>query len=272
MTASRPAGKRRGGESELKRPNTTLRKLPAGTRPVPENEPDQLAPGASERGSGGAKASATSGGVVRPDASRCDARSSRAVGATKSPNFVPPDTCGLPIAHLAGVAFVTFASTSQPLGVICRRRTSSPKPTPPSPSSSLVPIRMICGGAAATPSFSPPQADPPTATALSTSKNTASDDRLRNVDQLTSDVQHIRGHSRMLAQPKAASFARRLVVPCRAGTTPWRTDTGTGRPLASLLTSRSTSGLPVMLMGHWSSLQLAPGALRSRLLRQRAGV
>src|SRR5918995_6331888 len=62
-----------------------------------------------------------------------------------------------------------------------------------------------------------------------------------------------------------------LVLPCRAGTTPGRTDTGTG-PLASLLTSRSTSGLPVMLTGHWSSLQLAPGALRSRLLRQRAGV
>lgn len=97
VTASRPAGKRRGGESELKRPNTTLRKLPAGTRPVPENEPDQLAPEASERGNGGSKASATSGGVVRPDASRCDARSSRPVGATKSPNFVPPDTWGLPI-------------------------------------------------------------------------------------------------------------------------------------------------------------------------------
>jgi hypothetical protein len=53
-------------------------------------------------------------------------------------------------------------------------------------------------------------------------------------------------------QPNAASFARRLVLPCRAGTTPGRTDTGTG-PLASLLTSRSTSGLPVMLTGHWST-------------------
>ena len=39
-----------------------------------------------------------------------------------------------------------------------------------------------------------------------------------------------------------------------------------------LLTSRSTSGLPVRLTGHWSSLRLVPGALRSRLLRQRAGV
>src|SRR5262249_40422339 len=79
------------------------------------------------------------------------------------------------------------------------------------------------------------------------------------------------GHSGTLAQPNAASFARRLALPCRAGTTPGRTDTGTG-PLASLLTSRSTSGLPVMLTGHWSSLQLATGASRSRLLRQRAGV
>src|SRR5215208_5057873 len=94
VLASRPAGKRRGGEAELKRPNATLRKLPAGTCPVPANAPDQLAPGASERGSGGSKALATSGGVVRPDASSRNARSSRALGATKSPNFAPPDTCG----------------------------------------------------------------------------------------------------------------------------------------------------------------------------------
>src|SRR5215208_5758223 len=46
VLASRPAGKRRGGEAELKRPNATLRKLPAGTCPVPANAPDQLAPGA----------------------------------------------------------------------------------------------------------------------------------------------------------------------------------------------------------------------------------
>src|SRR5215210_1487852 len=56
------------------------------------------------------------------------------------------------------------------------------------------------------------------------------------------------GHSCTLAQPNAASFARRFVLPCRAGTTPWPTDTGTGRPLTSLLTSRSTSGLLVMPM------------------------
>src|ERR671924_51566 len=76
---------------------------------------------------------------------------------------------------------------------------------------------------------------------------------------------------RTLAQPNAASFARRLVLPCRAGTTPGRTDTRSGR-LASLLTSRSTSGLPVRLTGYWSSLRLVTGALRSRLLRRRAGV
>src|SRR5439155_13971133 len=79
----------------------------------------------------------------------------------------------------------------------------------------------------------------------------------------------LRGHSRALAQPNGASFARRLVLPCRAGTTPGRTDTRSGR-LASLLTSRSTSGLPVRLTGYWSSLRLVTGALRSRLLRQRA--
>jgi hypothetical protein len=73
------------------------------------------------------------------------------------------------------------------------------------------------------------------------------------------------------AHPNAASLARRLVLPCRGGTTPGRTDTRSGR-LASPLTFRSTLGLPVMLTGHWSSLQLATGALRSRLLRQRAGV
>ena len=42
--------------------------------------------------------------------------------------------------------------------------------------------------------------------------------------------------------------------------------------MASAPTFRSTSGLPVRLTGHWSSLQLATAALRSRLLRQRAGV
>jgi hypothetical protein len=91
------------------------------------------------------------------------------------------------------------------------------------------------------------------------------------VPSLRPTAGRLRSSDRTLAQPNAASFARRLVLPCRAGTTPGRTDTGTG-PLASLLTSRSTSGLPVMLTGHWSSLQLATGALRSRLLRQRAGV
>ena len=89
-------------------------------------------------------------------------------------------------------------------------------------------------------------------------------------------LQHTQSEPRLdigatLAQQSAASRARRLGLPCRAGTTPGRTDTGTG-PLASLLTSRSTSSLPVMLTGHWSSLPLATGALRSRLLRQRAGV
>jgi len=69
----------------------------------------------------------------------------------------------------------------------------------------------------------------------------------------------------------ASRGARNFVLPCRAGTTPGPTDTGSG-PLASLLMSRSTSGLPVMLTDHWSSLQLVPGALRSRLLRQWAGV
>ena len=38
------------------------------------------------------------------------------------------------------------------------------------------------------------------------------------------------------------------------------------------LTSRSTWGLPVRLTGYWSSLRLVTGALRSRLLRQRAGL
>ncbi len=84
-------------------------------------------------------------------------------------------------------------------------------------------------------------------------------------------VMRVPSRESTLAQPNAASFAPRLVLPCRAGTTPGRTDTRTG-PLASLLTSRSTSGLPEMRAGHWSSWQLAPGALRSRLLRQRAGV
>ena len=81
-----------------------------------------------------------------------------------------------------------------------------------------------------------------------------------------------RGSSeRTLAQPNAASFARRLVLPCRAGTTPGPIDMRSGR-LAPLLTSRSTLGLPVRLTGYWSSLRLVTGAWRSRLLRQRAGV
>ena len=83
-------------------------------------------------------------------------------------------------------------------------------------------------------------------------------------------VAAVKEHSCTLGHPNSASFARRFVLPCRAGTTPGRTDTRTG-PMASLLTSRSTSGLPVMLTGHWSSLQLAMGASRSRLLSQRAG-
>jgi hypothetical protein len=40
--------------------------------------------------------------------------------------------------------------------------------------------------------------------------------------------------------------------------------------LTSLRTSRSTSLSPVKLTGYWSSLRLVTGALRSRLLRQRA--
>ena len=218
--ASRPTGKRRGGESELKRPKTTLRKLPAGTCPLPANVPDQLAPGASERGSGGSKALAISGGVVRPDAASRDACSSRAVGATKSPNFVPPDTCGLPIVHLAGVAFVTFASTRHPLGVMCSPRTSSRKPTPPSPSSSLEPTRMVCGGAAPTPSLLPPQADPATATALSTSKKAASNEQLRNADQLTSDIQECRGtfpHTRARERPRPSSQPASCRAPMTSG-------------------------------------------------------
>jgi ribosomal protein S18 acetylase RimI-like enzyme len=65
---------------------------------------------------------------------------------------------------------------------------------------------MICGGAAATPAFSPPHADPATATALSTSKKAASDERLRNADQLTSDVQNVRGRSRTPAHAILPSF------------------------------------------------------------------
>ena len=42
--------------------------------------------------------------------------------------------------------------------------------------------------------------------------------------------------------------------------------------MATALTFGSTSGLPVRLTGHWSSLPLVPGALRSRSLRQRAGL
>ena len=42
--------------------------------------------------------------------------------------------------------------------------------------------------------------------------------------------------------------------------------------MTGLMTSRSTSRSPVMLTGHWSSLRLVTGALRSRLLRKRADV
>ena len=181
MTATRLAGSCRGGMSELKRPNATLRKLPAGTCPAPPNEPDQLAPGGSERGSEGSKKLAIKGGVVRPDASSRDACSSWALGATKRPNFVPPETCGLPIVHLTGVAFVTLASTRHPPRSMCSRRTSSWKPIPLSPSSSVVPIRTICGGAAVICSCSPPQEDPATTRALSANQKAASDAPPRNV-------------------------------------------------------------------------------------------
>src|SRR6476646_50048 len=66
-----------------------------------------------------------------------------------------------------------------------------------------------------------------------------------------------------------ASFARRFAA-CRAGTTRGRTDTRRRGHLA-LPTSRSTSGLPVALTGHWSSSPLAPDAWRSRLRSRRAG-
>ena len=147
-----------GGVSVLKRPKATQTKLPAGSSPVPANEPDQVSPGRNKRGTGGANELAISGGVVRPEAWSRAACSSRTVAAAKRPNFVPSGTCGLPIVQMVAVEFVTLASTRQPWLVITRRRISSRNPIPLSPSSSVVPTRTTWGRATAARSLPPPHA------------------------------------------------------------------------------------------------------------------